>query len=240
MEIINIGDRILNNYLVKTKQGYIVVDTGYLRNYKQFKVRLAKSNIMLKDIKFIFITHVHDDHVGFLNDLIIDTDAKLIMHKDSVRRLLLGHNEYIGGCPNVVAKLFVKGMQMVGIKKHTFPIVRVNNNTILWDGTCQFFRHTGLNIDIISLLGHTGDSIGLLTDDGKLLCGDACMNGFPSIKRNIIWIENLENYIKSWDIMIQSSATMLFPSHGKPFPKKDLIKYRSHLNSIRLFNVQFQ
>lgn len=34
MEIINIGNRIINNYLVKTKQGYIVVDTGYSKNLK--------------------------------------------------------------------------------------------------------------------------------------------------------------------------------------------------------------
>lgn len=194
---------------------------------------------MLEDIKFIFITHVHDDHVGFLNELIIDTNATLIMHTDSLRRLLLRHNEYIGGCPNMLAKLFIKGMQMVGIGKHTFPIIEINDNTIFQDDTCQYFRQIGLNIDIISLLGHTGDSIGLLTDDGVLLCGDACMNGFPSINRNIIWIENLEEYRKSWDIMIQSSAKMIFPSHGKPFPKKDLIKYRSYLNSIKLFNVKF-
>lgn len=239
MEIINIGNRIVNNYLIKTKQGYIVVDTGYLRNYKQFKVRLAQNSIMFEDIKFIFITHVHDDHVGFLNELIIDTNAKLIMHKDSVKRLLLGHNEYIGGCPNVMAKLFIKGMQIVGIGKHTFPIFRINNNTILWDGTYQFFRQIGLNIDIIPLPGHTRDSIGLLTGEGVLLCGDACMNGFPSIKRNIIWIENLEDYKESWDIMIQSSAKMIYPSHGEPFSKKDLIKYCSYLNRIRLFNVKF-
>ena len=239
MEIINIGNKIVNNYLIKTSKGYIVIDTGYPGTYDRFKKFLARNCISHEEIKFIFITHVHDDHIGFLNELIADTDAILIMHKDSPRRLLLGHNEYIGGCSGILAKLCVKGMKIAGNRKHTFPIVEVDSNVILWDGIHQFFRQIGLDLDIITLSGHTGDSIGLLTNDGILLCGDACMNGFPSIKRTIIWIENLEEYKKSWDIMIKSSAKVLFPSHGKPFQKNDLVKYRSSLNRVRLHKINF-
>lgn len=83
MEIINIGNRIVNNRLIRTEQGYIVVDTGYPGNYKQFNSKLKRNRISLGDIKFIFITHVHDDHIGFLNELITDTSANIIMHKES-------------------------------------------------------------------------------------------------------------------------------------------------------------
>ena len=232
MEIINIGNHAVNNYLIKTSKGYVVVDTGYAGNYDRFCKNLGKHGISLDELKFIFITHAHCDHVGFLNDLISNTDAILIMHRESPERLLEGHNKSTGGYSNLQAKVFLYIMHLVGIEKHEFPIVRVGGNTLLWDGKKQFFKEMGIELEIISLPGHTSDSIGLLTDDGILLCGDACMNGFPSKKRNIIWIENLEDYKKSWNKMIESPAREIYPSHGAPFPRNDLIKYHDYLEKM--------
>ena len=123
-------------------------------------------------------------------------------------------------------------MNLLGRGKHEFPNVKVDNDTLLWNGENQFFKEMGIGLEIIYLPGHTSDLIGLLSDDGILLCGDASMNGLPSIKRNIIWIENLVDYKKSWDKIIESSAKEIYPSHGAPFPKKDLIKYRDYLEKM--------
>jgi len=232
MEIINVGDFTVNNYIIKTSKGYIVVDTGYAGNFNRFCKKLKEHRISFEEIKFIFITHAHDDHVGFLNELIRNTDAKLIMHCESPERLLVGHNNYDGGYPNLLAKSFFGLMSLLGKGKHEFPVVKVDNNTLLWNGENQFFKEMGIELEIISLPGHTSDLIGLLTNDGILLCGDASMNGFPSIKRNIIWIENLEDYKKSWNRMIESSAREIYPSHGAAFPKKDLIIYHDYLKKM--------
>ena len=232
MEIINIGNRALNNYLIKTLKGYVVIDTGYAGNYNRFCRKLWKKGISPDEIKFIFITHVHDDHVGFLNELIAGTDAVLIMHGESPERLLAGHNKSSGLHPNLLAKVFFIIMILMGKGKHNFPVVKVRDKTLLWNGKNQFFKEMGIALEIIALPGHTGDSIGLLTDDGILFCGDASMNGFPSIKRNIIWIENPEDYRKSWNRMIESPAREICPCHGPPFPKDDLIKYRDHLEKM--------
>ena len=234
MEIINVGNFAVNNYIIKTSKGYIVVDTGYSGNFDLFCEKLKKHRISFDEIKFIFITHAHDDHVGLLNELINNTDATLIMHSESPERLLVGHNKYGGGYPNILAKNFFGIMSLLGKGKHEFPVVKVDNDTLLWNGKNQFFKEIGIELEIISLPGHTSDSIGLLTNDGILICGDASMNGFPSIKRNIIGIENLEDYKKSWNRMIESSAREIYPSHGAPFPKKDLIKYRYYLEKMNL------
>lgn len=67
-----------------------------------------------------------------------------------------------------------------------------------------------------------------------MFCGDAAMNGIPSIKRNIIWIENLADYSRSWDYMIATNAKTIYPSHGKPFPAYDLKRFRKFHNNITL------
>jgi len=193
MKIINIGNRIVNNYLIKLDDGWLVIHTGYPGSYKRFEKGLDAHDIDKKDIKYIFITHAHDDHAGFLNELISDTEATLTMHHETPERLLAGHNKFNGGCSNRLAKLFVKGMGLFGKKKHEFPIVRVTENTLLWNGKRQLFKELGYDIEILGLNGHASDQIGLLIGN-NLFCADAAMNGFPSIKRNIIWIEDLEEY----------------------------------------------
>ena len=236
MKLLNIGNRILNNYLIETDKGYVVIDTGYAGKYPRFLKGLENKGVNKTDIKYIFITHVHDDHVGFLNELRNDTNATIIMHNESPERLLAGHNKLIGGCPNRLAEVFVESMNLIGKGEHRFPVVKIDDtdDVVLWDEGNQYFKQLGIGLEIIALPGHTSDSIGLLTDDGFLFCGDACMNNFPSIKRDIIWIENLEEYKESWYKMIGSPAKVIYPSHGSPFPKEDLIKYSNHLNKLKL------
>ncbi len=237
MKIFNIGNRILNNYIIDTGKGYLVIDTGYAGGLPRFLAGLQKNGINPQDIKYIFLTHAHDDHAGYLEELMQATGATLVMDKLSPDRLLVGHNQWIGGCSGRLAKLFVSAMSLAGKGKHEFPAmdVRVAKNVVLWDGENQFFKQQGLPLTIVALRGHTADNIGLLTDDGALFCGDAAMNGFPSVKRNIIWIENVEDYRQSWDAMIQSPAEVIYPSHGAPFPKQDLVRYRKYLDKIRLY-----
>ncbi len=234
MEMMNIGNIMLNNYLLKTPNGYMAIDTGYAGNFDRFCKGLKEKDIELKKIGYIFLTHVHDDHAGFLGKLLQATDALAIVHKDSPQRLAVGHNLSIGGCPTAFAKTFFSFMRIVGKGKHEFPSVDVSGRAILWDGNVQPLRERGIPLDIFALPGHTADSIGLLSDSGDLFCGDAAMNGFPSSKRISIWIENLKDYAGSWDSMIRSNAKTIYPSHGRPFPVSDLIKFRKFVNGIML------
>ncbi len=73
MKIVNIGNRVLNNYLVETDKGWVAIDTGYVGGMPRFMAGLRKSGIEPQDIKYIFLTHAHDDHAGYLGELIILT-----------------------------------------------------------------------------------------------------------------------------------------------------------------------
>ena len=60
------------------------------------------------------------------------------------------------------------------------------------------------------------------------------MNGLPSSKRLIIWIENLADFEKSWEQLLLTDAETIYPAHGKPFRKSDLAKYKSVIPKIKL------
>jgi len=38
--------------------------------------------------------------------------------------------------------------------------------------------------------------------DNNMFCGDAAMNGFPSLNRITIWAEDKNDFSKSWQIII--------------------------------------
>ena len=64
------------------------------------------------------------------------------------------------------------------------------------------------------------------------------MNDFPSFKRLIIWIENKVEFERSWDILISSDAELIYPAHGKPFCKSDLVKYKKIIPNIHLYKLK--
>ena len=78
--IYNFGNMVVNNYMIPYESGWLLIDTGYAGGFPRFKRLLDKSGIDEKDIRYVFLTHAHDDHAGFLNEILSATDAKVILH----------------------------------------------------------------------------------------------------------------------------------------------------------------
>ena len=225
MKLINIGNRFFNNYIIQTEIGLIVIDTGYEGGFDKFVRKFKAASLSFTDVKFIFLTHAHDDHAGFLNELAQNTDAPIILHKDGVKRLKAGQNSFDGEFPTKTAFIFGKIMALAGKGEHRFPPVDLYEKYLIFENNEQYLKRSGIDAQIIRLPGHTSDSMGLLLSDGKLLCGDAAMYGFPSTGRQTIWIEDKSEFFKSWDTMIKLKPVKIYPSHGRPFAASDLEKY---------------
>ena len=85
-----------NDFLIKLHKGYLLVDTSYSNKYKKFLKELKKANITLKEISYLVLTHHHDDHVGFARKILLDTQAKLIVHKHAISFLKSGIHDKTG------------------------------------------------------------------------------------------------------------------------------------------------
>ncbi len=236
--IYNLGNRVVNNYLVSLDDGgYILIDTGYAEYYGAFRKRLRKIGIEPAQIKYVFLTHAHDDHDGFLNDVLEITDAKVILHPKAIDGLIKGQNSFEGGCSSRLAWLFCKVLELFGKGEHKFPPLQKQYLDRLITIDSARFKALKLPFEVIETPGHTADHIAMLKD-GILFCGDAAMNNFPSIKRTIIWIENLEQYKESWKKMIALNPRIIYPAHGKPFSADDLTRFEGHLDEIRLYPIK--
>ena len=121
VEIINVGSRIVNTYILKGESCNILVDTGYNGNYSAFCTKLAAHGIGMEEIDYIFLTHAHDDHAGFLNEVLAHSHAKIIMHPAGLTSLRNGQNSFEGGCSGKLALVFCKFMGLMGKGEHRYP-----------------------------------------------------------------------------------------------------------------------
>ncbi len=64
IKIHDLGNYISHNYVLETTKGFIVIDTGYLGGCEKFVTRFQKI-APLNEIKYIVLTHAHNDHAGF-------------------------------------------------------------------------------------------------------------------------------------------------------------------------------
>lgn len=238
--MINIGNRIVNTYLYKIEDGYVMIDTGYKNDFKSRKRKLDKLNINIHDIKYIFLTHAHDDHAGFLNEVIeANPKIKVVMNTKGIETLRKGQNSFEGGCSGKIAYLFCQIMKLLGNQDHSFPPIKkqYEENLLFLTNDNQKEIEEMLGGKIIETPGHTEDSMSLITNNGELFCGDAAMNGIPSINNNIIWINNLNDYKESWEKIIKLNPKKIYPAHGRGFKKEKLIKNIEKIDKIKLIKL---
>lgn len=227
MEIVNLGNRFVNNFIYSTSSGYVMIDTGYPNGYPAFCKQLRRHNIALQDVSYIFLTHAHDDHAGFLNELLHHTQAKAIVSAKAMAGLKHGQNSFQGGCSTRLAWLFCKVMTLLGKGSHRFPPLEGG----VWERCIPVNEETRpalereLSASIVETPGHTGCSLSLFLNNGLLFCGDAAMNGFPSSHRVTIWMENNGDFFSSWQKIIALRPRKLYPGHGAPFPVSDLERF---------------
>ena len=229
IRIHEIGNPMLRQYLLETPLGWIAIDSGYAGGFAAYD-----RQVPLDKIKFVFLTHAHNDHAGFLAELLQKSGAVLVVCKASLPRLASGENVL----PEGTGFTSRFGLALSSMMKHSSfsPVLPKESDIILKSEEDQPFHALGLPLRVVWLPGHTADSIGLyLEDTRELLCGDAAGNAVIAPARQAMLIENVPEFAKSWDKIIALNPSRIYPAHGNPFTPNDLLTYRERLDHLKLF-----
>jgi len=205
--------KFVNVYLIKIREGYMLIDAGLKGSYQSFKNILKKKNIQISSIKYILVTHHHSDHTGFLSVLREEyPQIVLIAHKKEVSALKEGKTLPFKS-KNLLLKFFS------GFNSGKFEPVEIKNSDIILDGDSEIlFQKEGLNAKILHTPGHTPGSISIVLDDGRAVIGDLLMNFSPDIFLSNpfpLVFSDLEQVKKSCKKLLDEGVSIFLPGHGE-------------------------
>jgi len=220
-----------SSFLIPLPEGYLMFDTGYEKSYGEFKRQLRESGIMTQEIKYLILSHHHDDHSGFTNRLLEENPAiRVILHQRTVPLISEGNNNTGngGGIINpAINTLFRLKLAITPGWDFTFPpFTPRDRDIILKDDLTDLTGRLGINAAIISTPGHTSDSISLIYNEKYLFCGDLASNmlNFFGAANLTIFNEDLKDVYDSWEKVLKSGSEVIIPSHGRPFSSALLYK----------------
>lgn len=211
-------------YLLKCTDGYLLIDTDYPKYYRRFERKLASLGIALSDIKYLLLTHHHDDHAGFAAELVQRTGCRVIVHRNALRPLSQGRSEGTDNPVNFRSRMALACYTLFH-DEYKFPPLMLNAADMVLDGDDDsLLKELDIDGAILHTPGHTEDSISVLLSDGSAFVGDAAMNflWWTGIGHRPIVAEDIEMVYATWQKLRERGARVVYPSHGRPFPATEL------------------
>lgn len=216
-----------NCYLLPCKGGYLQIDVSYPDKYTMFVEELRKINIELAEIKYLLITHPHDDHAGFAAEFVKKTGVRLVVHERALPGL--GRGTHAGTARPVNKRVKVAVSFFAFRHEFTFPpITPTDKDYIVTGDESDLLKEFGINGKILWTPGHSSDSMSVVLSDGSAFVGDAAMNfmNICGIKHRPIMIENIHEVYRTWELLKRHGAKVIYPSHGSPFNVEELVPVR--------------
>jgi hydroxyacylglutathione hydrolase len=211
----------VNCYLVETKTGYILIDTGCSNKRTELEKELESAGCKPGNLNLIMLTHGDFDHAGNCAYLREKYGVKIVMHHDDSGMVERGNMFWNREKGNILIRMIAPVLFGFGKSKRFKPDYYVGDGYDLTE--------YGFDAKVIHIPGHSKGSIGVLTADGDLICGDLLENADKPSLNSII--DNLTAANASVEKLSKLSVKTVYPGHGKPFPMDVFIKDNRQLSS---------
>lgn len=207
----------VNCYLLKAGSGFVLIDTGFKSKRTMLDKELASAGCRPGDLKLIILTHGDSDHADNCAYLREKYGAKIAMHKDDAGMVEKGD----------------MGWNRKAKADHMSPLFKIMSRVVK-PGRFEKFKPDfyidesfdlsayRLDAQVLHLPGHSKGSIGVLTVEGELFCGDLLYNFFG--RPNSQFIDDLSAFNDSIGKIKMLNVKTVYPGHGKPFPLARFVK----------------
>jgi glyoxylase-like metal-dependent hydrolase (beta-lactamase superfamily II) len=152
MNVVNVGYKSTNYYVLADSQPRLLVDAGWPGTLGQFQGVCRRAGVELASIPYVLATHYHPDHAGLAQELkriglrliVVDIQAAAI---PLLRAQVKPTDKYVD--------------------------ITLNDNVrVTVDDSRAFLASIGIPGQILATPGHSDDSVTLLLDDGSAFTGD--------------------------------------------------------------------
>ena len=204
----------VNCYLLHTEAGYFLVDTGSSSARKQLLRELANAGCIPGSLRLVLLTHGDFDHTGNAAFLRSSFGVKLAMHRADSGMGESGDMFENRKKPNVIIRSLIPLFTGFGKEEQFSP-------DLLLDDGYDLSTH-GLEARVLSLPGHSKGSIGVLTAEGDLFCGDLFENTKGPALNSLM--DDPEAAKVSLAVLESYKTRFVYPGHGEPFAMESLAK----------------
>jgi glyoxylase-like metal-dependent hydrolase (beta-lactamase superfamily II) len=211
LEHVNVG-------LVELGEGYLLIDTGM--TFAALSPALEQAGVPWREIRTVFATHIHPDHIGSAPLAIEASGAELLMHRaeyEYLNRILEGNTHWIelafteGGVPPGCWDAI---RNAVGTMRNSLGAIHPDR--FVEDGEAI---PTALGpAVVVATPGHSPGHLCLYWPDRRLLYSGDHM--IETITPNIAWMpgrDMLGEYLESLDRVAALDVELVIASHGRPF-----------------------
>lgn len=197
----------VNCYLVKSSDAFVLVDTGPARQRAYIQAALQKAGCRPDNFKLIVLTHGDFDHCGNAAFLAKTYKVPIAMHTADLGMVKDGNMLAGRKQPNIVMKTLIRSLMRLSRINRFTPDIFIKEGDSL--------AEHGFDAEVIEIPGHSSGSVGLLTQQGELLCGDLLGN----TKKPDLWsiMDDVDTAKASLRKLAGHAIKKVYPGHGQPF-----------------------
>ncbi len=227
-------------YLLPCHGGYLQIDTGYPHDYARYRKGLARAGIELREVRYLLLTHHHDDHAGFLNNITCDADLIIVAHEQANALLRTGQNDksrgggYVNQFVRIVADI---KMRLDPNWTLTFPPLTLREQDKLIGGDdSEWLSSIGIEGVLLYTPGHSIDHLSVVLRSGEVFCGDAASSFllWAGLKCCTLFMTDMEAAYQSWQKLLDAGGRVVYPAHGRPFAAEKLRRYSGRISTADL------
>jgi glyoxylase-like metal-dependent hydrolase (beta-lactamase superfamily II) len=197
----------VNCYLIKTDTGHVLIDTGCRKNRNKLEKELESAGCKPGNLQLIVLTHGDFDHIGNAAYLRKKFGIKIGMHHHDSGMVERGNMFWNRKKSNVLTRMITPILFRFGKSERFKP-------DLYLEGGDDLSEH-GFEAKVLYIPGHSKGSIGILTADNDLFCGDLLEStdkpGLNSI------MDDLTEASASFDKLKSLRINTIYSGHGKPF-----------------------
>lgn len=204
----------VNCYLVRTGDGFILIDTGRTNKRGAIEKELESAGCQPGNLTLIVLTHGDFDHCGNAAYLRKKFGTQIAMHKDDSGMVERGDMLWNRNKQNILIRIVFKLFFRLSKSDRFKPDLYVDEG---YD-----FSGYGFDAEVLDIPGHSKGSIGILTASGDLFCGDLLAN----VDKPEIWsiIDDSVAAHASVEKLKRLQINAVYPGHGQPFPMELFMK----------------
>jgi glyoxylase-like metal-dependent hydrolase (beta-lactamase superfamily II) len=197
----------VNCFLVAAGAGFVLIDTGPSNRRAELERELADAGCTPGNLRLIVLTHGDFDHTGNAAYLSTKYGARIAMHRDDFGMAERGDMFWNRSSGNALSRGIAHLLFRFRRSKRFRPDIELEDGADL--------SGHGFAAQVLSIPGHSKGSIGFLTANGDLFCGDLFENtGKP---RTNSMMDNMADCEASVEKLQGTEIKTVYPGHGKPF-----------------------